>query len=57
VLNGIISPVILFFIVKISSREDVMGEFKNKKFGKLLGWIITGFLFVISVTTLVLLFL
>jgi NRAMP (natural resistance-associated macrophage protein)-like metal ion transporter len=56
VLNGIISPVILFFIVKISSREDVMGEFKNKKFGKLLGWIITGFLFVISVATLILLF-
>ncbi|HPS21734.1 MAG TPA: divalent metal cation transporter [Candidatus Paceibacterota bacterium] len=57
VLNGIISPVILFFIVKISSREDVMGEFKNKKVSKLLGWFITGFLFVVSITTIILLFL
>lgn len=57
VLNGIISPVILFFIVKISSREDVMGEYKNKKVTRFMGWIITGFLFVVSVTTIVLLFL
>ncbi|MFA6325230.1 MAG: divalent metal cation transporter [Candidatus Paceibacterota bacterium] len=55
VLNGIISPVILFFIVKISAKEEVMGQFKNKKITNILGYFITGFLFIISITTIILL--
>ena len=55
VLNGIISPIILFFIVRISSKGEIMGQFKNKKIVNMLGWFITGFLFVISITTIVLL--
>jgi len=39
VLNGIISPVVLFFILRISDNEKVMGEFKNKKLGSTFGWI------------------
>ena len=56
VLNGIISPIILFFIVKISAREDVMGQFKNKKIANILGWFITVFLFIVSITTIIFLF-
>ena len=56
VLNGVISPIILFFIVRISSREDVMGEFKNKKTANILGWFITGLLAVVSVATIIFLF-
>lgn len=55
VLNGIISPIILFFIVQISSKKEIMGEFKNKKITNILGWFITGFLFVISITTIIML--
>jgi len=56
VLNGIISPVILFFIVQISGREETMGQFKNKKIANILGWFITGFLFIVSITTIIFLF-
>ena len=38
VLNGIISPLMIFFIVHLSGDETVMGNFKNKKLGNILGW-------------------
>ncbi len=38
VLNGIISPVMLFFIVRLSGNGNVMGNFKTKKVGNFLGW-------------------
>jgi NRAMP (natural resistance-associated macrophage protein)-like metal ion transporter len=56
VLNGIISPIILFFIVQISGREETMGQFKNKRIANILGWFITGFLFIVSITTIIFLF-
>ncbi|MFH1608511.1 MAG: divalent metal cation transporter [Patescibacteria group bacterium] len=56
VLNGIISPVVLFFIVRISSKEHVMGQFKNKRVTNLLGWVIVGILSLVSITTIVFLF-
>ena len=56
VLNGIISPIILFFIVRISSNKEIMGKFKNKRIGNILGWFITGFLFIVSITTIIFLF-
>ena len=37
-LNGIISPVMIFFIIQLSSRQEVMGDFKNSKFLNLVGW-------------------
>jgi NRAMP (natural resistance-associated macrophage protein)-like metal ion transporter len=57
VLNGIVSPVMLFFIVKLSSNGEVMGEYKNKKIGNVIGWFSTGLLVVVSVGTIVFLFL
>ena len=39
VLNGIVSPVILFLIVTLSSREDVMGNRKNGRLSTVIGWI------------------
>lgn len=38
VLNGIISPFMIFFIIQLSSKEEVMGDFKNKKITNLIGW-------------------
>ncbi len=56
VFNGIISPIMLFFIVSISSREKIMGEFKNKKFTSIFGWGIFSLLSIVSIVTIILLF-
>ncbi|MFA5936401.1 MAG: Nramp family divalent metal transporter [Candidatus Paceibacterota bacterium] len=56
VFNGIISPVILYFIVKISASEDIMGNFKNKKFTNVVGWLTVLLLFVVSITTIIFIF-
>jgi NRAMP (natural resistance-associated macrophage protein)-like metal ion transporter len=53
VFNGIISPVILFFIVKISANEKIMGNFKNKRLTNVIGWFTVGLLFVVSISTIV----
>ncbi len=39
VLNGIISPIMLFFIVRLSGDESVMGNFKNKITSSIIGWV------------------
>ena len=57
ILNGIISPVILFFIVRLSARADVMGEYKNKKTGNFFGWLSLGIMSLVSITAIVFLLL
>lgn len=39
VLNGVVAPFILYFIVRLSSRVDVMGERKNRGLTNMVGWI------------------
>lgn len=39
VANGIIAPIMIFFIVKISSRDDVMGKYKNNTVVRIVGWL------------------
>lgn len=56
VFNGIISPVILYFIVKISASEEIMGNFKNKKFTNFIGWLTVVLLSIVSVVTIIFLF-
>ena len=56
VFNGIISPVILFFIVRIGANEGIMGQFKNKKIANILGWLTVGLLCVVSIGTIIFIF-
>ena len=56
VLNGLISPVILYLIVKISASDEIMGQYKNKKVGNIIGWFTVGLLFVVSIGTIIFLF-
>jgi NRAMP (natural resistance-associated macrophage protein)-like metal ion transporter len=42
VVNGIVAPVILTFIVITSSNPKIMGEWVNKKSTTIFGWVITG---------------
>ena len=53
ILNGIISPVILFFIVRISASEKIMGDFKNKRLTNIIGWLTVGLLFAVSLTAII----
>lgn len=39
VANGIVAPLILFFIVRISSNKKVMGHWVNKKYVTTFGWL------------------
>ncbi len=56
VLNGIVAPVILYFIVRLSSRKDVMGDNKNKKLTNVVGWITVVFMGVTALATIYTLF-
>lgn len=40
VLNGVIAPIILFFVVKISSNRELMGRWTNRPFTTGIGWIV-----------------
>lgn len=57
VLNGIISPIILFLIVRLGSNGEVMGSFKNKKIANILGWFTVLLLSIVSIGTIIFLFL
>jgi NRAMP (natural resistance-associated macrophage protein)-like metal ion transporter len=41
VLNGLVAPVILFLIVRMSSSHHIMGKWKNKRYVTAIGWITT----------------
>ena len=56
IVNGIIAPVILVFIVKISSNGKIMGEYKNKPITKTLGWIATGLMGITAIASIISLF-
>ena len=52
VANGLIAPVILFFIVKISSNHVVMGAHTNRKFTTIAGWLIMGLMTIAGIAAI-----
>ncbi|HAQ03152.1 TPA: iron transporter [Candidatus Nomurabacteria bacterium] len=56
IANGIVAPVMLVFIVKISSSKKIMGEFHNKPITKALGWIATILMSVTAIAAIISLF-
>lgn len=52
VLNGIIAPIVLFFIVRISSDSQIMGEHKNGAITSGIGWLTVGIMSLAAVATL-----
>ncbi|MFZ2149916.1 MAG: Nramp family divalent metal transporter [Minisyncoccia bacterium] len=57
VLNGVISPLMVFFIVRLSGDGEVMGDFKNQKGRNILGWLTFAVVLTVSIGTLVSLFM
>ncbi|HEY1064132.1 MAG TPA: divalent metal cation transporter [Candidatus Saccharimonadales bacterium] len=41
IANGLVAPIILYFIVKMSSDKKIMGRWVNKRFTTAVGWIVT----------------
>jgi NRAMP (natural resistance-associated macrophage protein)-like metal ion transporter len=56
IVNGIIAPIILVFIVKISSSKKIMGEYKNGKIIKTIGWVTTILMGITSIAAIYSLF-
>lgn len=56
VANAIVSPVVLFFIVRISSNKKFMGHWVNKKFTTFVGWIAFGLMSVAAIAAIYSLF-
>ncbi|MHB8710054.1 MAG: NRAMP family divalent metal transporter [Minisyncoccota bacterium] len=38
VANGVIAPIILFFVVRLSGNKNLMGEYANRPLARLFGW-------------------
>lgn len=51
VINGLVAPVILVTIVKISGDKKVMGEKANKPVTNYLGWVVTAFMIIVAIAT------
>ncbi len=57
VLNGIIAPIMIFFILRISGNSEVMNSYKNNKVTNTIGWLtffIMAFVSIFVVVSLVL---
>ena len=52
VANGIIAPVVLVLIVMISSNKLIMGEWVNKRYVTVLGWLVVGIMTVAGVAAI-----
>lgn len=53
IINGIIAPIIIFFIVKISSDHKTMGHYKNGKLSKWMGWLTVILMGITAIATIV----
>lgn len=52
-IQGILLPVILIFILKLINRKDVMGEYTNSRFYNVIVWAIAVFLIVMTLLSTV----
>ncbi len=56
VANGLVAPIMLFFIVRISSNKRVMGHWRNRPLTTIVGWITTSVMTAAGIAALVSLF-
>ncbi len=56
VANGVVSPVVLYFIVKFGGDEKIMNKYKNTRLVNILGWIVTFIMAISSIAVIVSLF-
>lgn len=56
IFNGLVSPIMLFFIVKISADENIMGIYKNSRLSNWIGWITVLLMSIVSIISLFFIF-
>jgi NRAMP (natural resistance-associated macrophage protein)-like metal ion transporter len=56
VINGLVAPIILFFIIKISSDKTMMGKWASGLLSKFFGWFVFGLMAIVGIATIVSLF-
>ena len=52
VLNGLIAPFIIVFIVLLSSNEKIMGDYKNNRLTTFIGWLVAGIMLLAGAATI-----
>lgn len=53
IANGLVAPVVLFLIVRLSSNKKLMGEWVNRPLVTGIGWIVTGMMAVSGIAAIV----
>jgi NRAMP (natural resistance-associated macrophage protein)-like metal ion transporter len=53
VLNGVVLPIILFFMIRLINDPSVMGEHVNGRFANILTWVTAAVFSILSITTAV----
>ena len=53
VLNGVVLPIILFFMIRLINDPSVMGDHVNSRFSNILTWVTAGVFSLLSITTAV----
>lgn len=56
IVNGIIAPIIIIFIVYISSSHKIMGHYKNSISKKIIGWLAVFLMSIAAIATIYFLF-
>ncbi|MEI6280574.1 MAG: Nramp family divalent metal transporter [bacterium] len=57
VLNGVVSPLMIFFIVRLSGDPNIMGNFKNKRITNIFGWVTFVLISLVGVGAIISIFL
>lgn len=53
VVNGLVAPIMIYSIVKISSNGRIMGKWVNGPLTKVLGWMLTAIMFLVALGSVV----
>lgn len=56
VANGVVAPIVLFLVVKISSDKKIMGRWVNKPTTTFIGWVVVGAMAIAGVAALISMF-
>jgi len=54
VVNGILLPVVIFYMLRIINDKSIMGEYTNGRFLNILAWLGAGLVAAMSLTMVVL---
>ncbi len=53
IANGLVAPIVLFFIIRLSSNKKIMGRWVNKRYVTALGWLVLAMMAVSGVAAIV----